>query len=105
MSEVGWGVPGDRRRQIFFEIRVIGLGNPFIFCRILSNIPKNFPPAAGFKHINKLYLLVNISKNFRLRRASLLMFIFAYVQGECIEFARRRRENFGYTDLYTKGNV
>ena len=28
------GIPGDRRRQNFFEIEVITLGNPLIFCRI-----------------------------------------------------------------------
>ena len=81
-----------------------------ILLYLVYNIPKKFPPAAGFEYINQLCILVNTPKKFRLRRASLLgvclhnVCICVYIQGECIAFACRRRENFGI-QTSTKGNA
>ena len=108
--------------------------SPYAHCNYPENHSKKNSPAAGLKYRNQLCLLVNTPKNFSLRRASLLgvclhnvvylcihtctrgMYCICLPQArkfwytdlykrECIEFARRRRENFGYTDLYTNGNA
>ena len=62
MSKVGWGVPGDRRRQNFFEIEVITLGNPLIFLQdfVLFSF-RNLFKNKGF--CIQIYFMIRFYKN------------------------------------------